>query len=153
MISVVGKGRNCPDEVAALARRVGALVAEAGAMTVTGGYAGVMVEAAKGAHASGGTVLAILPSGREVPEDFPGEAIIVRTGLSIPTRNVVVGSCCDAMIALHGSHGALQELAVAIDREVPAAAVGCDTWASLGLPRLEVADVPRWLVDHGLAHG
>lgn len=149
LIAVVGKGRNCPLEVEQLALRVGGAVARAGHVVVTGGYAGVMVSAAHGAAAAGGRVLALLPEGREVPADFPPEAMVVPTGLSIPVRNVVVGSCCAGMIALHGSHGALQELAVAIDRGVHLAAVGTDTWSSLGVQRIEEEEVLAWasLID------
>lgn len=149
LIAVVGKGRNCPTEVEEVALRVGAAVARAGHVTVTGGYAGVMVAAAHGAASRGGRVLALLPEGRSVPDDFPPDAIVVPTGLSIPARNVVVGSCCAAMVALHGSHGALQELAVAIDREVPVVAVATDTWAGLGVQRIEPEEVLAWasLID------
>lgn len=146
LIAVVGKGRNCPPDVAALAREVGSTVAMHGHHVVTGGYAGVMVAAARGAADIGlAPPIALLPEGRAVPEDFPVESIVIPTGLSIPVRNVLVGSCCAAMVALHGSHGAMQELAVAIDRDVPVVAVDTHRWEGLGVTRITHDELSAWL--------
>ncbi len=142
IVAVVGKGRNCRPEVVDLARHVGRQVAVAGHVLVCGGLGGVMMASAEGASEAGGVVLGVVPN-----EDAANGhcTIVVRTGLPPTVRNVVIGSCCDAMLALDGSHGTMQEIAVALDRGVPIAAVETQRWASLVQAILSPDDVRGWL--------
>lgn len=145
IVAVVGKGRDCPFDTWAVAQRVGAAVALAGHVLLTGGLGGVMLAAAKGAAAEHGQVIGLVPDRGEPDPEFPG--LLLRTGLSTPTRNVVMGHACDAMLACYGSHGTMQELAFALDRGIPVAAVACSTWHTIGVPTLELPEVLPWLVS------
>lgn len=142
-VAVVGKGRNCPAETLDLAYAIGSRIARHGYVTITGGMRGVMLAAVQGAKASGGAVVCIVPVvphrdlvqvttledeeptyvPRDPPVGYELADVVIDTGLTEPMRNVVIGSTCDAMVVLDGSHGTMQELAVALDREVPVLAV------------------------------
>ncbi|HWD55837.1 MAG TPA: hypothetical protein VG346_11980 [Acidimicrobiales bacterium] len=144
IVAVVGKGRNCPPEVADIARFVGYAVGAAGHVLVCGGLGGVMDAAAAGAAMAGATVIGLVPN-----QDPPNDncTIALATGLPPTVRNIVVGSCCDALLALGGSHGTMQEIAVALDREVPVAAVETDRWIGLVPERIGRDHVPAWLAQ------
>lgn len=121
-IAVVGSGMPGPDDVHAEA--TGRLVAEAGAVLVTGGLGGVMEAASRGAQGAGGTVLGILPSA------VHGDAnayctVVVPTGLG-EARNTLVVRCADAVVAVGGEWGTLSEIAFASKIGVPV--VGLGTW-------------------------
>lgn len=148
IVAVVGKGRDCVRDTWAVAVEVGMRVAAAGHVVVTGGLAGVMDGAARGAQRAGGVVIGLLPAGRE-DEATDQLTYALPTGLTEPVRNIVIGSCCDAMLACFGSHGTLQELAVAIDRGIPVAAVETERWAGLGIARLLLTEVDEWLSSIG----
>jgi uncharacterized protein (TIGR00725 family) len=144
LVAVVGKGRNCPFDTWRVAIEVGKAVARAGHTVVTGGLGGVMFAAALGAVAEGGQAIGFIPAGGVPDENFAG--LVIPTGLSEPVRNVLIGSCCDAMLACWGSHGTLQELAVATDREVPVAGVVTPAWDLLpGVDHLELDGLDAWL--------
>lgn len=153
LIAVVGKGRNCPEAVAQSAFVAGQVIGGSGHGLVTGGLGGVMHAAAYGARLTfGAEVWSFLPVGRYT-EASPFATAVIRTGLAEAGRNVVIGSCCDAMLALAGSHGTLQELAVALDRGVPVAAFRTDNWAALGLHELVLReDLEEWVAEVGAAH-
>jgi uncharacterized protein (TIGR00725 family) len=127
LIAIVGKGRNCPEETYALAYQVGQLVGGYGGSCVlfTGGLGGVMEAASRGCQQQGGFVVGMLPeeASRTTPvSDFLDLAI--NTGLSPQVRNVVLAAAVDVMIALPGSHGAFQEMIVALDMGRVVLAVG-----------------------------
>src|SRR5689334_24309737 len=95
-ISVVG-GSDVDRATRKTAREVGRLLAERGAIVVTGGRTGVAEAASKGAFEAGGTTVGILP------ERHRGEAndwltVAVATGLG-ETRNALVVMNGDAGIA------------------------------------------------------
>jgi hypothetical protein len=99
-IGVIGEG-TCSKRTAALARRVGAEVARAGAVLFSGGRGGVMEAASRGASEAGGLVVGILPG-------FRGEdanrwvAVPVVTGMD-QARNIILVRSCHAVIAV-GRH-------------------------------------------------
>ena len=106
-ISVIGSG----SEWEAQAEQVGRLLAERGCTVVTGGGAGVMAAAARGAKQAGGRTVGILPG------ESPSEAnewieISVATGIG-HARNLAVAASGDAVIAVGGSWGTLSEIAFA----------------------------------------
>ncbi|MGD8697951.1 MAG: TIGR00725 family protein [Gemmatimonadales bacterium] len=115
-IGVIGSG-SCDDEVAEAARRVGELVAEAGAVLVCGGLGGVMASAAAGARAVGGTTVGILP-GADHRAANPGIRIAIPTGMG-EARNAVVVAASDAVIAIAGAWGTLSEAAFCLKNGVP----------------------------------
>jgi len=109
-VSVAGAGR--PDaELDALAADVGRLLAERGAVVVTGGLCGVMEAAARAAHAAGGQVLGILPGDRR-EEANPYCTLVVATGAG-QARNLAVAATGDVMIAIGPGWGTLSEVALA----------------------------------------
>lgn len=120
-IAVVGGSEASPD-VLERAERVGAVVAEAGAILVCGGLEGVMEAASRGAHRAGGVVLGILP-GESRSAANPFVTVAVATGLG-HFRNYLVVSTADAVIALEGKHGTLSEIAMALTLGKPVIALG-----------------------------
>ncbi|MFD7666820.1 LOG family protein [Streptomyces sp. NPDC059788] len=126
LIAVVGKGRNCPPAVYDMAREVGALVArQPGCLLVTGGLGGAMEAAARGAKENGGRVLGLLPgSSNRTTRPHAEVDLRLDTGLTANGRNIVLASVAHAMIAVPGSHGALQEMIVAVDAEKTVWALG-----------------------------
>lgn len=144
IVSVVGKGRNCPTSISDLAYSVGYFVATGGHTLVTGGLGGVMLAAARGA-APHGPVIGILPLQREPDPMWPSGAVVLHTGVPVSIRNVFTASCCDVMLAVDGSHGTMQELAVALDREIPVAQVDTKRWP--GVIPIALADVKAWLEE------
>lgn len=127
IVAVFGKGRNAPPVLCSAAFDVGRQVALAGHVLLSGALAGVMLSSALGAAEEGGQVIGLVPVDADEPHaSFPG--VLLRTGLTAHVRNVVMGNACDAAVMLDGSHGAMQELAVVLDREIPVVAFRTDRW-------------------------
>ncbi|CAN5627514.1 TIGR00725 family protein [soil metagenome] len=122
-VGVSGPGRAQPSELSA-AERVGSLLAERGAVVVTGGLGGVMEAACRGAKSAGGTTLGILP-GLERSEANPWVDVTLPTGMG-EMRNTLVVRACDVLIAIAGEFGTLSEVALALKTGVPV--VGIGTW-------------------------
>jgi uncharacterized protein (TIGR00725 family) len=109
-ISVIGGG-DCASAEYELARQVGRLVAEEGAVLVCGGLGGVMEAAARGAKEAGGVTIGILP-GHDRSAANPYLDYVVTTGLG-HARNLAVVSSGDAVIAVSGGYGTLSEIGLA----------------------------------------
>jgi len=93
----------------ALARRLGALLADTGHLVVTGGYGGVMEAACRGASEAGGRTLGVtcaIFSGR-TPNGYLLESVETRD-LHDRTRELIARS--DAFVVLSGKSGTLAEL-------------------------------------------
>jgi uncharacterized protein (TIGR00725 family) len=120
-IAVIG-GYRADDAVVALAEDVGRLLAEAGAVVVTGGREGVAAAASRGAAAAGGLTIGILP-GRDRAEANPWVVAAVATGMG-ETRNALVVMNGDAVIAFDGAFGTLSELAHARNDGLTVIALG-----------------------------
>src|SRR3712207_1714035 len=109
-IAVVGPGDATPEELE-LAEAVGAAVAEAGAVLVTGGLGGVMEAACRGARSKLGTTVGLLPG--DDRDDANGWVLhAIPTGLG-EGRNVLVVRSADALVAVGGGWGTLSEIALA----------------------------------------
>ena len=106
-ISVVGSGA----EAEARAEEVGRLLAERGAVVVTGGRGEVMAAAARGAKAAGGTTVAILPGETRAGANEWSD-VVVATGIG-HARNLAVVASGDAVIAVGGRWGTLAEIGFA----------------------------------------
>jgi len=126
------------------AEEVGQLLARAGATVLTGGLGGVMRAASRGARASGGSTIGILP-GADAAEANEFVQLAIPTGLGV-VRNLVVVTAADAVVAVGGRHGTLSEIGLALrmGREV----VGLGSWRiesdqRVGGPRLHRARDPR----------
>lgn len=103
--------RDCTTTQAALARRVGILLAEAGAVVICGGGTGVMAAVAAGARSVGGLVVGIRPGADRVGAS-PDLSVTIVTNLG-EARNAVIVWSADAVIAIGGSWGTLSEVALA----------------------------------------
>lgn len=123
VISVIG-GSSCSCKEAELAEEVGAEIARAGAVLITGGLGGIMEAASRGAHKNGGLVIGILPGMNAADANEYVDVAIV-TGMG-DARNVIVASSCDSVIAIGGALGTLSEICFALKRNVRV--IGLDTW-------------------------
>nr|WP_269809683.1 TIGR00725 family protein [Kineosporia rhizophila] len=121
--------RNCTEQQAEAARRVGVLLAEAGAVVICGGGTGVMAAVAAGARSAGGLVVGIRP-GADREGASPDLSVTVVTNIG-EARNAVIVWSADAVIAVGGSWGTLSEVALARRRGgVPV--VVLDGWRVVG---------------------
>jgi uncharacterized protein (TIGR00725 family) len=118
-----------------VAEEVGRLLAEAGAIVVTGGRTGVMEAASKGAKEAGGTTLGILPEA-DRSQANPWVTVAVPTGMG-EARNALVVRAADAVIAVGGAWGTLSEIAFA--RKTGKPVVGVDSWDLEGVERFDTA--------------
>ncbi|MCU0609026.1 MAG: TIGR00725 family protein [Chitinispirillaceae bacterium] len=117
VVGVIGSGGEIAESVEALAREVGALIAQRGAVLVCGGLGGVMAAAARGARDQGGTVVGIIPSVDKA--DANGFVdIIIPTGLGV-ARNALVVHTADVLIVFPGVFGTLGEMAIAFETGKP----------------------------------
>jgi len=140
IIGVVGAGA-CGPETAAVAARVGALIAGRGAAVVCGGLGGVMAAAAQGAAQAGGLVIGVLP-GESRGAANPSVHIPIVTGLG-HARNVVIVHTAQALVAVEGEYGTLSEISIALKLGKPVAALG--RWS--GLPGVLAAATPEEAVE------
>jgi uncharacterized protein (TIGR00725 family) len=128
-IAVIGAGK-VSSEVAALAREVGRLIAERGAVMVCGGLGGVMAAAAQGARTAGGHTVGILPSyDLDSANDFI--EFPIATGIG-EARNALVVASADAVIALEGEAGTLSEIGLAMKIGRPVVAL--NSWPEIKGP-------------------
>jgi hypothetical protein len=146
-VAVVGPGEARPGDVAA-ARELGRLLAEAGAVVLTGGLGGVMAAATDGANAAGGTTVALLPGADRSPA---AATVAIPTGLG-EMRNALLVRAADAMIAVGGSWGTLSEIALAQRTGVPLVCLGgWEVRDETGMPvQLVGVDSPAEAVRHAL---
>lgn len=119
-VAVVGPGETATDDDVAAAREVGRLLAEAGAVVLTGGLGGVMAAATAGAASAGGLTLALLPG---TDRSVSSAAVVIPTGLG-EMRNALLVRAADAVIAVGGSWGTLSEVALAQRTGVPVVCLG-----------------------------
>ena len=107
-VAVVGPGDASPQELQA-AEEVGAGLADAGAVVVTGGLGGVMEAACRGARSRRGHTVGILP-GEDRDAANGWVEIALTTGIG-ELRNGLVVRAADALVAIGGGHGTLSEVA------------------------------------------
>jgi uncharacterized protein (TIGR00725 family) len=127
-VAVVGPGDADPESERA-AEAVGAALARAGAIVLTGGLGGVMAAASRGAAQAGGLTVGLLP-GHNRADANQWVTVALATGLG-ELRNGLLIRCADAVIAVAGAYGTLSEVALALKTGVPV--VGLDTWAIDGI--------------------
>src|SRR5258706_6033783 len=142
VITVIGKSaRNPSDPVPARALRageeVGKLLAERGAVVVTGGLSGVMEAVSRGARNAGGLVIGILP-GVDKRDANPYVDVAITTGMGW-MRNTLVVRAADAVIMISGGIGTLNELTVAYEDKPTVVLEGTGGWS----------DRIHELADHG----
>jgi uncharacterized protein (TIGR00725 family) len=143
-VAVVGPGDASPQE-AGFAEDVGAGLAAAGAVVVTGGLGGVMEAACRGARSRRGHTLGILP-GEDRDAANGWVEFAVATGLG-ELRNGLVVRTSDALVAIGGGHGTLSEVALALKLGRPV--VGLGTWDVHGV---EHVSTPEEALDRVFAY-
>ena len=123
IISVIGSGNAEPD-IYALAEDVGKALGKRGVTVVCGGMGGVMEAVCKGAKATGGNTIGILPGDNPNQSnkwvDYP-----ICTGLKY-ARNVIVVKSGRSVIAIGGAFGTLSEIGHALAENIPT--IGLRTW-------------------------
>jgi uncharacterized protein (TIGR00725 family) len=141
-VAVLGPDADATPESCALAHEVGRLLAERGAIVVTGGLGGVMAAAARGAAAAGGVSVGLLPGAQRAAGNA-GSSVLIPTGIG-EARNAVLVSAADGLVAVGGSWGTLSEIALAQRSAVPLVCLG--GWsvraADGSLLPLETAETP-----------
>jgi uncharacterized protein (TIGR00725 family) len=143
-ISVIGAGSSgAREELLRGAEAVGRGLAEAGAVLVCGGRAGVMEAASRGAAEAGGTVIGILPT-TDPADANPYVTHAIATGIG-HARNLAVVASGDAVIAIGGEWGTLTEIAFA--RRLERGVIALRSWSldesadlETGITRAETAD-------------
>ena len=115
-VGIIGP-RDCDEDKAALATRVGAAIGALGLTMICGGRTGIMAAAAKGCRGSGGLTVGLLPGHdwREANDDI---MLPIATGLS-EARNVVIAKSCAVLVAVGGSPGTLTEMAFGLHFSKP----------------------------------
>ena len=107
-ISVIGSGAEHEER----AEEVGRLLAERGAVVVTGGRGEVMAAASRGAKSAGGTTIAVVPGETRAEANEWADHVVV-TGIG-HARNLAVVASGDAVIAVGGRYGTLAEIGLAL---------------------------------------
>jgi uncharacterized protein (TIGR00725 family) len=108
--SVIGSGRADAD-ADAIAYEVGAGLARAGFTVVTGGEAGVMEAASRGARDAGGLTVGILPGVNRSSANAYADVTVV-SGIG-HARNLAVVASGEVVIAVGGEWGTLSEIGLA----------------------------------------
>lgn len=150
IVAVCGAG-TCGEGLASLAREVGRLLAEAGALLICGGLGGVMAAACAGARSVGGTTIGILP-GSDVAAANPDVTVPIATGMG-HARNTIIVQTAQAVIAVGGEYGTLSEIALA--RKAGRPVIGLLSWQlgvdPQGQPHIIEVDTPAQAVAAALA--
>ena len=139
-LGVTGAGK-VSAEIYEMAMAVGREAAIRGWIVVTGGLAGVMEGAARGARDAGGLTLGILPGGdRNEANPYIDIAVVTNIGHA---RNAIIAHTADGLIAVDGEYGTLSEVAFGLKLGKPV--VGLKTvWT---IPGVVPAENPKDAVE------
>jgi len=111
------------------AEEVGYYIAREDGVLACGGEGGIMEAAAKGAKRAGGITLGILPRSKERANKFIDIAIPTHLGYF---RNYILISSADAVIAIAGRWGTLNEISLALNIGKPTILLkGSGGWADI----------------------
>ena len=132
VIAVIGKSNKDPDsppspEALRAAELVGANIAGAGAILITGGLSGVMEAASRGAKRANGLVIGMLPGFRKEDAN-PYVDIALTTGMGW-MRNTLTIRAADAVIMISGGIGTLNELTIAYQDKPTVILEGTGGWS------------------------
>jgi uncharacterized protein (TIGR00725 family) len=135
MIAVIG-GEVSTESDADRAYEAGREIARRGHVLLCGGRGGIMAAACRGAREAGGHTIGILP-GDDRSDANEWLEFAIPTGLG-HARNTIIATAADAVIAIGGRYGTLSEIAFAMIRDKPVAALG--SW-ELIMPGGEAAPI------------
>jgi uncharacterized protein (TIGR00725 family) len=130
-IGVIGRaqrpGDELPPALLEAAEAVGRAIAARNAVLISGGTGGVMEASARGAKNGGGLTVGFLPQA-DTSHANAYLDLVFPTGLGT-VRNVLTARCSDALIAVGGGVGTLNEITLAYDYAVPVVALaGSGGW-------------------------
>jgi uncharacterized protein (TIGR00725 family) len=122
-LAVIGSSRynEIDDTQKKIAYDTGKAIADSGCILLTGGGKGISEFSANGAIENGGFCIGISPADnyKNHIDVFKNPALIfdalIFTGFGHKGRNVILIRSCDAVIALNGGVGTLNELTIALD--------------------------------------
>jgi uncharacterized protein (TIGR00725 family) len=121
-VAVSGPGAEATEGDIARAYEVGAQLAAADLVVLTGGLGGVMAGAAAGVKSVNGTCIGLLP-GADRSQANVDLTLSIPTGLG-ELRNGLLIRAADAVLVIGGSWGTLSELALAERSQVPTVTLG-----------------------------
>jgi hypothetical protein len=143
-ILVAGSSQGSPEDIEN-AEKVGRLLAENGAVLITGGLGGVMEAASRGARSTGGLTVGILPTLRI---DDANQYVELRIASGVGhARNLINVASAQCVIAIGGGWGTLSEIALAMKVGVPVVSLG--SWPDLS-EEIEVAANPEEAVERAM---
>jgi uncharacterized protein (TIGR00725 family) len=132
LIAVIGKSEKDPGdppspEALRAAELVGANIAGAGAILITGGLSGVMEAASRGAKRANGLVIGMLPGfNKDDANRYVDVALTTGMGWM---RNTLVVRAADAVIMISGGIGTLNELTIAYQDKPTIVLEGTGGWS------------------------
>jgi uncharacterized protein (TIGR00725 family) len=132
LIAVIGKSAKEPGdppspEALRAAELVGANIAGAGAILITGGLSGVMEAASRGAKRANGLVIGMLPGFKKDDANRYVD-VAITTGMGW-MRNTLVVRAADAVIMISGGIGTLNELTIAYQDKPTIILEGTGGWS------------------------
>ncbi len=138
-IGVIGMDEHGPKEpipphAYAIAEEIGKLVAQRGAILISGGRGGIMESASKGAFLAGGLTVGILPSSDKA-EANPYVTVPIASGLNEVRSHAVIGAS-DVLIMVCGSTGTLNEVTFAYGYRPLIVVEGTGGWADMLRPAI-----------------
>ena len=168
LIAVIGKSAKEPGdppspEALRASELVGANIAGAGAILITGGLSGVMEAASRGAKRANGLVIGMLPGFKKDDANRYVD-VALTTGLGW-MRNTLVVRAADAVIMISGGIGTLNELTIAYQDKPTIILEGTGGWSDRirdiayrgkhldesGSATLHFATTPEEAVDRAIA--
>jgi len=124
-VSGSAETKHAPPGTIEKAMEVGRLVAQHGAVLVTGATTGIPYWCAKGAKEAGGIVIGLSPAVSKVAHiktyHLPLEYhdLIIYTGFDYSGRNLLLTRSADAVITIYGRVGTLNEFTIAFEDKKP----------------------------------
>ncbi len=124
-ISGAAETKFCPPGTIEKAMEVGRLIAERGAVLVTGATTGIPYWAARGAKEAGGIVIGLSPAVSKVAHvktyrlPLAYHDLIIYTGFDYSGRNLLLTRSADAVITIYGRVGTLNEFTIAFEDKKP----------------------------------
>jgi uncharacterized protein (TIGR00725 family) len=115
-VAVIGT-RTPSASQAAVAERIGALLAGHGVTVLCGGRTGVMEAVCRGADAAGGLSIGLLPD-EEPQAANPYVTVPLATGIGV-ARNALIARAALCLVAVGGGYGTLSEIAFALQFKRP----------------------------------
>ncbi len=140
LIGVIGAG-NCNKKTYDIAYEVGELIGRNGKIVVCGGLYGVMEACCKGAKNAGGTTIGILP-GYNIEQCNKYVDIPIATGMG-HSRNIIIASTSQLLIAVGGEYGTLSEIAISL--KLGKKVLSLNSWNIKGIEKIEqIEDIKKF---------